>query len=226
MTIASLWLPSLGPTTVSSVPSLANTTLYNTGSSSGTDVVTFASSYSTALNDCIIVAYWGHVGPDSFTFSGSGATWTSYAADATNTPGCGIAVGYAATASNTTITATSGSSGNPVNMVVSVWKNIAATTPVTDHQIATSGAGTAASITTPSLTYAAGQLVVGSGGVGTAGFGATTWSNGSTDISIGVENQVNLSYILPVSGTATTLTENTSSSTHNIRATAVALSHA
>ncbi len=211
---------TLGPP----VPTLMNTTLYSASESGNT--ITLSSSYSTALGDCIIVAYWGHTTSEAFTFSGAGATWTSYPADATANPGCGIAIGYGATAGNTTITY-SATTSSTIELVISVWSNVKASgDPVTAHQVATSGAGTATTITTPSLSYSAGQLLVGSGGVATGGVVANIWSNAQSDNAVGTETNVNLSYVIATATTTTTLTATGNGSLHAIRATVLALDHA
>jgi hypothetical protein len=179
-TIGDLWLPVLGgPGSVA--PFLRNHTTDASASFSSSVSVTFSSSYSTSAGDCIVIAYAGS-GTNTPSFSGCGATWTTYNAGAAG-PTIGLAVGYNCTGGGTSITMTN---WNAVDggITIAIFGGIATVTPVTAHQSAYASGGVT-SETTPSLSYTVGELIVMGYGQGASSAVTPSFSAGSVTVLTG-----------------------------------------
>ncbi len=186
---------------------------------------TLPSSYSTVLNDVIVVG-WSQSG-SAPTFSGAGATWVLHSVAGAGTgPFVGIAVGYGCSAGQTQFSIASGN--NFSDMCVAVCSGGDGTNPFSAvASNAVSGGGGA--VTTGSLSYTSGsQVLFGVGGYPATGgtSNLATWSNGATDHNTGQSNlsrPCQLDYCIPASGSSTTLTMTSSLTTNAASALAVAL---
>ena len=231
MTLASLWLPALDatPTGPPPVPTLkqTNTTTITPGGSSPFSV-TLPGSYTTVLNDCILVGMCIG-GSNALTFSGCGATWTAIQEDAA--PRLWLAVGYGCSAGGTSISVT-GTTSTVGDIVVSVWSNLAhAVSPVASSVAATSAAAAVANLTSPSISYAADQLVLAVGGAGSTGFAGGTppvWGDSATNTNVFVSNSqraTRVDYEIPAGSGSTTVEEILSTGTTTMRVIVAALNH-
>lgn len=162
------------------------------------------SSYSTVGGDCIVLAL-SISGSPTIGVSGCGGTWV------VNTSGTGpisvIAIGYGCTAGGTAISVT-GANGLQGDYAIGVFSGVFATAnPIRNTAVATPATGT--TLTTASLTYVAGDLLIGAGSDGGTAVWTlpSVWSNGGTDNTVAtsnVERAIVQTYQVSTSGTSTT----------------------
>lgn len=141
---------------------------------------------TTAAHDCIVFCM-NMAGTAATTVSGAGAVWTQAVNENPFGPQCDIWVGYGCTAGQTTITVTfAGSEGA---YCLGMFSGCAFnSSPVSSAAGSTSSGGTVNTLTTASLTYVTGQLVVAACATTiTAAWSATTWLHGVTTNSLGAQ---------------------------------------
>ena len=177
---------------------------------------TLALPATTNASDCIIVGVGctAAVNSNLLTMSAGGATWLGpYVC----TTGCGYFVGYNCSAGNTTATLTHGSSGAG-EIIIGIFSGVATTSPVLSVASVSSAVGAAA--VSGTITYVAGDLLIGGSESFSAFVGASgSWSNGSTthlvDKTTGSHNPF-CEYTVPASGTSTTYTSPTPNASQNV----------
>lgn len=195
--------------------------------------ITLPSSYTTVAGDCIVVAFT-MAGSNSPTGSGCGATWVTILAG-NAPPTAALLIGYGCTAGGTSISLAGWAGSEAGTAAVTVFGGVQySSNPITGSQVGFTSAGGAASVTTASLSYAAGEMIVGMGGSGNganffAASPAASWSNGATNnnawVNSGQVRPTRLDYSIPTSGSSTTLTEtlNTQGTSAPLYAIAAAL---
>lgn len=185
------------------------------GAAAGISSITLPNSYSTAANDCIVIAM-SLAGSPTAGASGCGATWVVIT-EAT-APECVLLIGYGCTAGGTTVTLTGLSGITAYGYVVGVFAGVQTSpSPVVGNVVATSGGSSVTTLTTPSLSYSANQLLVGAGGQGgVGGQFASTWGNAVANTNVGYANVAGtractLDYQNAPAGASTTYTMNCAS---------------
>lgn len=178
MTMPHLWYPGCqvveSPANPWAPYTLKASGVFDSASFGSPQSITLPSSYSTATNDCIIVAY-SLSGSTSPTISGCGATWLSAAGaiDGNTNPRAGFNFGYAATAGGTSISM-AGIGTAHGTVIIAVFADLkAVSTPLGSGWLGSNAGG--ALTFTASTTTVAQQLVLSSGGTNTTG----SWSAGS-----------------------------------------------
>lgn len=152
------------------------------------DLSSSGSSYSlpqaTATNDCIVVAVVVGGTGGTVTVGGSGITWVQAFGLDTSAPGVFLWVGYAATSGKTSFTITySGAAGT---YAVGMFSGVQSSSSPVASASSTNGTSGSTYLTTTSLSYSIGQLIVGAcAAFDNTSWSATTWSNGQATTSIG-----------------------------------------
>ena len=233
-----LWLDSISPVFVPPITLKQTNTVRIAPGGSNPFSVTLPGSYSTATGDCIIIVLC-IAGTFTPTVSGCGATWVVNVASSTNAPTMAFCVGYGCTSGGTSVSIGGTTSANG-DIVVSVWGNVkSSASPIGSFQSATtvSSVGT---LTTPSISYTPGQLVIGGGGSGSgasaewnAGTKPAVWSDGATNTNLFISQTnttasrpVTADYELPQATSSTTLKETVASGTINLSVGVMTINHA
>jgi hypothetical protein len=161
----------------------------------------------TALNDCIVLVFTTDTGHAPVA-SGCGATWVANHVTNSSAWDTWVFVGYACAAGGTSITVSTTGGAITAEYVLGVFSGVlSSSSPI--RSVAT-GTGSSGTITTGTLTYVAGDLLVGGAGFNIAGDSFTlpaTWSNGGTDNTIGssvTQRSAASTYQISGSGTTTT----------------------
>lgn len=182
----------------------------------------------TNVGDCIILVICISSSP-TLTVSGCGATWVRNT-ESTG-PQLAVFIGYGCTANSSAATlSVGGASGLAGDYVLGIFSGVLASGNPIRGAAAVGTATSAQNITTGSLTYVAGDLLIGAGGWGTS-VGTWTapsvWSNGGTDNAIALTNsgQRNAlaTYQISASGSSTTYKVANGGTANGIRAVALAL---
>jgi hypothetical protein len=142
---------------------------------------------TTALNDCIVLVI-SMAGTASITVTGAGATWVeALTANMVDAPGLHIWVGYGCSAGNGTFTVTySGATGS---FICGMFSGVRYSWSPIVSAAGNSSVGQVTTLTTPSVSYLPGQLVIAgdaNAGATSGGWSPTVWSDGSTTHSLGV----------------------------------------
>ena len=187
---------------------------------------------TTNLNDCIVVgiSVKNSPGGAGLAVAGAGGTWTGYH---TTTPGnsnSALWVAYATTAGNTTVSLTNGGSGDGV-IDIGIFSGVSTTSAILASGVTTTVSANGVAVVTPSVSYTAGDLLVGSSDSFSAfASGNPTWSSGATDNKVDqttTGSRFNwTSYTVPVSGTSTTYTSAVPNSGQGANAIVVVLAAA
>jgi len=171
--------------------------LRGTGSSANLTASSYTLPFTTLTNDMIVVvvgtqnANWSNGSSTlpnntTVTFSGAGATWTSFALNSSTANGYAVWIGYGCTAGATTITR-SGSPATSVNgqYAFAQFSGVAATNAIASYSPIISNA-TSNSTATTTVSYSAGQLLLGTAESFTWASTTGTWNGVADSLAVTV----------------------------------------